>query len=414
MLTIPNFSRRSLMKWGLISAGASLVPRARGAFARAQVGGRSEGNLFPGKNLPGGGQLDIRMIQSPENPDPDIIEVARRMRPYDPDSWYNERKRVGELNEEVAEKMAAEGHKQTAAGFYDRAVRFYAQAGNYLPESDDRMMPMYHKILEVCNKSWKQVKPDFDQVEIPWEGGKTLTAYFRKPAGRPGTLFPAVFAHGGADGLSEAANARNGGALNLARGMANISVEGPGQMGSLRAKGLHQPVDSERFAKAVVDYLVSRPDVDPGRIGITGGSMGGYGAPRCATGEHRFKAVAVWSGSFSLQSDIFDYYPPIQERLRWIIGARDLADARKKIAEYTMEGIADRIECPMLIGYSKDDRIMDPAGALRLYKAATRSQREMVGGTGHDFGVGGPVANRVPRDVILADFMAKHLVEPSA
>jgi len=28
-----------------------------------------------------------------------------------------------------------------------------------------------------------------------------------------------------------------------------------------------------------------------------------------------------------------------------------------------------KFEAPMLIGYSKDDRIMDPAGALRLYEA---------------------------------------------
>ena len=36
----------------------------------------------------------------------------------------------------------------------------------------------------------------------------------------------------------------------------------------------------------------------------------------------------------------------------------------------------------MLIGYSKDDLIMDPAGALRLYEAAKNSKRDMVEGTG--------------------------------
>ena len=89
------------------------------------------------------------------------------------------------------------------------------------------------------------------------------------------------------------------------------------------------------------------------------------------------------SGSYDLGRDLFDYFPSIQERVRWIIGARDLADARKKLAEYTVEGRAAKIECPMLIGYSKDDRIMDPAGALKLYQAAVNSKREMVEGTGH-------------------------------
>jgi len=45
-----------------------------------------------------------------------------------------------------------------------------------------------------------------------------------------------------------------------------------------------------------------------------------------------------------------------------------------------LEGIAHQIECPMLIGYNKDDRIMDPRGALRLYQEATNSNREMLEG----------------------------------
>ena len=31
------------------------------------------------------------------------------------------------------------------------------------------------------------------------------------------------------------------------------------------------------------------------------------------------------SGSYDLGADLFDYYPPIQERVRWIIGAKDLS-----------------------------------------------------------------------------------------
>jgi hypothetical protein len=63
----------------------------------------------------------------------------------------------------------------------------------------------------------------------------------------------------------------------------------------------------------------------------------------------------------------------------------------------------------MLIGYSQDDRIMDPQRALRLYQAAVNSKREMVEGTGHAqaCNAGGP---RVMRRPALADWAAKHLV----
>src|SRR5260370_42037738 len=94
--------------------------------------------------------------------------------------------------------------------------------------------------------------------------------------------------------------------------------------------------------------------------------------------------------------------------MRWIIGAADLGDARKKLAEYTLEGRAGRIECPMLIGYSKDDRIMDPQGAYRLYEAAVHSKRDMVEGTGHtqDSNAGVPRDLRPPG---FADWTANEL-----
>src|SRR5260370_41670742 len=99
--------------------------------------------------------------------------------------------------------------------------------------------------------------------------------------------------------------------------------------------------------------------------------------------------------------------------MRWIIGAADLGDARKKLAEYTLEGRAGRIECPMLIGYSKDDRIMDPQGAYRLYEAAVHSKRDMVEGTRHTQAstAGGPSDSRPtnPADPTAKQLLAEPL-----
>ena len=83
--------------------------------------------------------------------------------------------------------------------------------------------------------------------------------------------------------------------------------------------------------------------------------------------------------------------------------------AKKQLANYNLgEGRAEKIQCPMLIGYSKDDRIMDPAGALRLYEAAKNSKRDMVEGTGHvqATNAGGPRPSRPP---VFPDWAAKIL-----
>ena len=407
-----NLTRRSLVRWGAVSAGITAFTPARGQDAGSEsgtlgaVGGRAEQELYAGKGLPGGGQLEIRLSATLYTSDADQLEVAQRMKPFNLDSWVVEWTRVAEKNEQMADQFAAQGLKVTANEFYLRASNFYREACWPQPVTDSRMLPSYKKMRETFDKAWELVRPPFERVRINYEG-TMLDGYFRKPNGAAGRKFPTVIAFQGADTMAEA-TIQNAGAY-MARGMAYLAVDFPGQGGALRLKDLHLPPDTERISKAMIDYLETRTDVDANRIGMQAISMGGYGAPRCASGDKRIKAALMSSGSFCLQQDIFDYYPPIQERVRWIIGARDLADTRKKLADYTLEGRARQIECPMLIGFSKDDRIMDPQGAYRLYQAAVNSKREMVEGTGHNqaSNAGGPRGMRSP---VLPDWAAKHLV----
>ena len=358
--------------------------------------------LCPGEGLPGGGQLEIRMEVSSEHPDPDVLEVARRFKSYNLESWHSEWTRVAEKNEELAAGFEREQRKVTAHEFYRRAAHFYRQALVYMPESDPRMLPTYDRLKQMFDRAWSLVSPPFERVQIPYEG-HVLDALFYPARGKPGARFPVVYNYAGADGILLRGDEGGAGANQyVRRGMSFIDVDGPGHGGTLRLKKLYAPADSERVAKAVIDYLIRRPDVDLNRIAIHGSSMGGYSAPRCATAEKRIKAVAVWSGAYSLREDIFDYYPPIQDRLRWLIGARDLAEARMKIAEFTLEGRADRIECPLLVGYSHDDRVMDPRGALKLYETAISSKREMVDGVGHG-------EKRFDRRTYIADWFMKQL-----
>ena len=416
MDSLLNVSRRGLVKWGLAAAGLPALTKAFGTSLFAQdagseggkkgaVGGRADGELFTGNGLPGGGQLEIRLTQTMYTSDPDQLEVAQRMKPFDLESWITEWTRVAERNEQVAEKFAADGYKITASEYYLRAASLYRDACWPQPVTDSRMLPTYKKARENFDKAWKLVRPPFERVQINYEG-KMLDGYFRKPNNPQGKKFPVVIAFQGADTMAEA-TIMGGGAYS-ARGMAYLAVDFPGQGGALRLKDLHLPPDTERVAKAMIDYLETRPDVDATRVGMQGISMGGYGVPRAASGEKRIKAAFMSSGSYDLKADLFEYYPPIQERVRWIIGAKDLADARKQLAEYTLQGRANKIEAPMLIGYSKDDRIMDPAGALRLYEAATNSKRDMVEGTGHvqAANAGGP---RLSRPVVFPDWAAKTL-----
>lgn len=361
----------------------------------------AERALFPASGLPGGGQLEVRMEISANHPDPDMRWVAQRVKPYNLQSWYSEWNAMAAKNEELAGGFVAQQRNVTAHEFYLRAADFYRRALVYLPDTDSRMLPTYGKLQETFDKAWSLVPAPFERVKIPYEG-YLLEALFFPGRGRAGARLPVVYNYGGADGIL--LRGEDGGAGQyVRRGMHFIDVDGPGHGGALRERKLYAPPDSERIAKAVIDYLVARPDVDADRIGLHGSSMGGYSGPRCATAEKRIKAVAVWSGAYDLVHDIFDYYPPIQDRLRWLIGANDLPQARERIKEFTLEGRANRIECPLLVGYSHDDRVMDPRGALKLYEMAINSpDRSMLDGVGHG-------EKRFDRRTYIADWFMKQL-----
>lgn len=413
-----KLNRRRMMTLGFASATAPLLVRVLGVTAHAQdfgpasgqlgvIGGRDEKVLFPGPGLPGGGQTEIRMVQSIYTSDPDELEVAQRLKPYDMESWVGEWSRVAERQEGLAEGYASAGLKVTAHEHYRRAQEFYSNATLYCAEHHPRQLPLYKKMREMFDKAWQMQRPPFERIKVAFEG-KTLDGYFRKPGGAAGRRFPVVIGFQGADTMAE--NSIMGGAGSfVARGMAYLAVDLPGQGAAMRLQNLALPPDTERLAKALIDYLETRADVDAARIGMQGISMGGWSAPRAASGEPRIKAVVMGSGSLDIGQDLFDYYPPIQDRVRWIIGARDLADARRKLRDYTTEGRAKNIQAAMLIGYGSDDRIMDPQGAYRLYQAAVNSKRDMMAGLGHPHHAAKAGGPRDDRPATLQDWMMKQL-----
>jgi dienelactone hydrolase len=406
------------MSLGLASAGVPVLSKLFGASAFAQdfgpgagklgvVGGRDEKALFPGPGMPGGAQTEIRMVQSIYTSDADELDVAIRMKPYDMESWISEWTRVAERNEVLAEGYASAGLKVTAHEHYRKAQEFYSNATLYAAESHPKQLPLYRKMVDMFDKAWTMQRMPFERAQVAFEG-KTLRGFFRKPGGAPGTKFPVVMGFQGADSMAH--NTIQGGAGSyVSRGMAYLVLDVPGQGWAMRVDNLALPPDTERLAKVMIDYLETRPDVDASRIGIQGISMGGWSAPRAASGEPRIKAVIMSSGSLNIGQDLFDYYPPIQERLRWIIRANDLADAKRKLRDYTTEGRAQKIEAPMVIGYGSDDRIMDPQGAYRLYQAAVNSKREMMAGLGHPHHAAKAGGPRDDRPSTLQDWMMRQL-----
>ena len=85
----------------------------------------------------------------------------------------------------------------------------------------------------------------------------------------------------------------------LERGYNCLVFEGPGQGSMIRCQNLPFRPDWENVVTPVVDYALTRIEIDPKRIILIGKSLGGMLAPRAAAFEHRLAACIAVDGVFS-------------------------------------------------------------------------------------------------------------------
>ena len=166
-----------------------------------------------------------------------------------------------------------------------------------------------------------------------------------------------------------------------ARGISCLMVDCPGSGEALRLQGLTARVDSEAWAAACVDYLLTRPDVDPARIGLVGWSLGGYYAPRAAAFEKRLALVVAWGANHNwgavqrrrLEREGERPVPHYWEHVLWVWGQPDL-DAFIKFADQIhLDGVVSQITVPFLVCHGANDRQIPLEYAHRSYDQAVAS-----------------------------------------
>jgi dienelactone hydrolase len=160
-------------------------------------------------------------------------------------------------------------------------------------------------------------------------------------------------------------------------------VDCPGSGEALRLQGMTARIDTEAWAAACVDYLQSRDDVDPDRIGLVGWSLGGYFAPRAAAFEKRLALVVAWGGNHDwgavqrrrLAREGERPVPHYWEHVLWVWGHEDLATFIDFADAVTLDGVVEKIDVPFLVCHGENDRQIPLEYARRSYDQATASPR---------------------------------------
>ncbi|KAH7475489.1 hypothetical protein FOMA001_g11647 [Fusarium oxysporum f. sp. matthiolae] len=138
------------------------------------------------------------------------------------------------------------------------------------------------------------------RIELPFTDGKLRIPAIFYGSGKKEAR-PTIILGNGYDGGQEEMLHVMGKAI-LERGMNVITYEGPGQPTVRRKQNLGFIHEWEKVVTPVVDYLLTRPEVDPKSIGLLGYSFGGMLAPRAAAFEHRLAPVFAVDGVYEFAS----------------------------------------------------------------------------------------------------------------
>ncbi|WP_213807354.1 prolyl oligopeptidase family serine peptidase [Granulicella sp. dw_53] len=305
-----------------------------------------------------------------------VLYLTRQVEDGNFESAYLAFMQAGDEARQLAEGSASHGHKESARQAYLWAQNFYDSATYFVDGSKDptRFLATWESLYACWLKAMPLFEPAIEPVKVPYENTE-LHGFFLRGAGKSKKR-PLLILSNGSDG-SLLDMWLWGGAGALARGYDCLMFDGPGQGYALWKQKLYFRPDWEKVISPVVDYAVSRSDVDPKRIAIQGISQGGYWVPRAVAFEKRIAAAIADPGVVDVSTSWTASLPPpllallnagrkaefdgflakalspgakanLNFRMR-PFGFSSYFDTYKAVSEYNLRGVADRITCPLLI-----------------------------------------------------------------
>lgn len=317
--------------------------------------------------------------------------------------WLEAWTRTAEAHLALAEQALARDAPLSAGEAYLRAAVAYHFSKFVWMVDPERHRRNTLLAVSTLYSAHRLLDPTAERIEAPIRGregeaGGIVVANLRRPAG--GAPAPLVVLIPGLDSTKEEFFAWE--SVFLARGLATLSLDGPGQ----GETGLRMDIrpDYEVAVAAILDALAGRSDVDVARVGAAGVSLGGYYVVRAAAFEPRIAALASISGPFDFAAG-WDSLPEVtRETIVHHTGSSDAVQARTRAAELNLDGVAELVRAPCLVMTGRLDRVIAWEQTRRIADAVPGSEWILYDDATH-------VCNNVPFRYrpLVADWLAARL-----
>lgn len=326
----------------------------------------------------------------------DVATVFGRLKKMS--DWWTQWETMAEFHEKLGDEAMAAGNALTASRAWLRAAAYYqtGQAGNVADPAGKLRVQLRQQ--SVYDKARSHMRPPSARITVPFDGIE-FAANLRLPAGTG--MVPCVLLNAGADSTKEEFYTLENEFLD--RGLATCSYDGPGQSTTWQKRKLRP--DFEKPVGAVLDALSKHPRIDADRFGIWGRSFGGYTGPRSISLEKRLKACVSCGGFYDLGELWGPLLPGVKEVIAFGMGAKSIDEAGEWARQYTLRGVLEKLDRPMLVVHSNKDEVCPVADAERMRKAAPKHVELAI------FPEGNHCCDNLPYKVrpVMADWLAAKL-----
>ncbi len=293
----------------------------------------------------------------------ECLSTARRITDADADSWQREWGILAAQVQQQAEGALQNGERETARKVFLRASTYHRAPLFIMGRHHSDFYRRWQAMQTCFQKAAQLSNPVIEPIEVPFNG-HILPGYFWKADNNPEPR-PTLIIVGGVETWAEDCYFMIG-PVGAERGYNVITADLAGQ-GMNPDRGLHFGARMEVTARALVDYALSRPEVDPDRLALFGFSWGGHIAFKAARFDPRIKAMIANPPmpdvfrSVLAQQKGHNRHDPVSrtafDQIVWRFGLkisfhpRDIAARFGKAWDYLTNGKVNvnQIHCPTLL-----------------------------------------------------------------